>query len=74
MQAYFIVPVTTFAILSSIFLIALPIIQNPAPTLVALATILVGVPIYVLFVMEIPWRLRPKILDRISSKLFNFND
>lgn len=67
-QAYFIIPVAIFAIITSVFLITLPILQKPAPTLLALAVILLGIPVYVLFVMETPWRLRPKMLDKISSK------
>ena len=69
LQAYFIIPVTIFAILSSVFLIALPIFQKPIPTLLALGAILLGIPIYILFVMEVPWKLRPPVLDRISRKL-----
>ena len=68
-QAYFIIPVAVFAILSSIFLVILPILQKPIPTLLALGTTLLGIPAYLLFMMETPYRLRPKILDRISSKL-----
>ena len=69
LQAYFIIPVTIFAMLSSVFLIALPIFQKPVPTLLALGAILLGIPIYILFVMEVPWKLRPPVLDRISRKL-----
>lgn len=69
MQAYFIVPVAMFAIISSVFLIILPTFQKPVPTLLAMTVILLGVPVYILFVMETPWRLRPKILDNLSSKL-----
>ena len=69
LQAYFIIPVAVFAILSSVFLVVLPILQKPAPTLLALGTTLLGIPFYVFLVMETPYRLRPKILDRISSKL-----
>ena len=68
-QASFIIPVAIFAIITSVFLITLPILQKPAPTLLALAAILLGIPVYVLFVMETPWRLRPILLDKISSKL-----
>ena len=73
-QACFIIPVAIFAIITSVFLITLPILQKPAPTLLALAAILLGIPVYILFVMETPWRLRPMIFDKISSKLQSIQD
>ena len=69
MQAYFIIPVALFSISVSVFLVLLPLFQEPKPILLALCTSLIGIPVYVFIVMETPWRLRPKILDRISSKL-----
>ena len=69
MQAYFIIPVALFSILVSIFLVLLPLFQEPKPTLLALGASLIGIPVYVFIVMETPWRLRPKMFDRISSKL-----
>ena len=55
-------------LLVAIFLVVVPLWQNPVPQLVAFGGILVGVPVYVVFVMEKPIRLKPKLFDRISSK------
>ena len=78
MQGYFIIPVAIFAICSSTLVIMLPVAIKPTPAIIALVTTGVGVPVYIFLVMETPRRLRPMILDRISSKLtilcgINFN-
>ena len=67
-QGYFIIPIAVFAILSSLFLVVLPILQKPRPTLLALSATFIGIPFYIFLVMETPWKLRPAFLDRISSK------
>ena len=69
MQGYFIIPVAIFVSISSILVILIPIAQEPIPALIAVGTTLLGLPAYVFFVMETPWRLKPKIFNRISSKL-----
>ena len=46
----------------------LPIIQQPVPSLAAFGVVLLGLPVYAFFVMETPWKLRPKIFDRISGE------
>lgn len=62
----------------SILLVVLPLWLDPVPQLIAFAVTFMGVPVYVFFVMEKPWQLRPKIVDWLSnwltsvtSKLFN---
>ena len=67
-QGYFIIPIAVFAILSSLFLVVLPILQKPRPTLLALSATFIGIPFYIFLVMETPRKLRPAFLDRISSK------
>jgi hypothetical protein len=52
----------------AVFLVVVPLWQNPVPQLVAFGGILLGVPAYVVFVMEKPVRVKPKLFDRISSK------
>ena len=53
----------------SILLIVLPLWQNPVPQLLGFTSVLAGLPIYFIFVMEHPCRLRPRLLDRVSSWL-----
>lgn len=69
LQGYFIIPVAIFAILSSTLVILLPVAKKPTPAIIALVTTVIGIPLYFLLVMESPWRLRPKMIDRFSSKL-----
>ena len=45
---------------------------------ITIAGVLTGLPVYIVFVMKKPWRLKPKLFDRIgdwlchiSGKLFN---
>ena len=73
MQGYFIIPVAIFAICSSTLVIVLPVAIKPTPAIIALVTTGVGVPVYIFLVMETPRRLRPMILDRISSKLMTLS-
>ena len=53
----------------SILLIVLPLWQDPVPQLLGFASVLTGLPIYFIFVMERPCRLRPRLLDTVSSWL-----
>ena len=53
------------------FLVVVPLWRNPVPQLIAFGGILLGVPVYVVFVMEKPVRVKPKLFDRISSKPHN---
>ena len=55
-------------LLVAVFLVVVPLWQNPVPQLVAFGGILLGIPVYVVFVMEKPVRIKPKLFDRISSK------
>ena len=66
MQGYFIIPVAIFVSISSILVIILPIVQEPAPALIAVGIALLGLPAYAFFIMKTPWRLKPKLF---SSKL-----
>lgn len=68
MQGYFIIPVAIFVSISSILVLVLPVAQEPIPALIAISTTLLGVPAYIFFVMETPWRLKPRIFTKISSK------
>ncbi len=65
-------------VLVSVFLVVLPLWQNPVPQLLAFAVSSLGVPLYFVFIMERPCRLRPKAMNTFSSwlvvatsKLFN---
>ena len=53
----------------SVLLVTVPIYQSPVQSVVAFVGVLSGVPVYFIFVMETPWRLRPKMLDRTSGKM-----
>jgi hypothetical protein len=62
----------------SVLLIILPLWQDPIPQLIGFAITLSGVPVYVFLVMEKPYKLRPKVMDRLGAcltsvtcKLFN---
>lgn len=68
MQSWFIVPVASFMVMVFLFLVFLPLLLKPIPSLVAFSVILLGAPVYFIFVMEKPWRLRPRFLDTISGK------
>lgn len=68
MQRYFIIPIAVFVSISSILVLVLPIAQEPIPALIAVGTTLLGLPAYVFFVMETPWKLKPTVFSRISSK------
>ena len=52
----------------SVLLVVLPLYQQPWPSLAGFGMTLLGLPVYVFFVMETPWRLRPRVFDRISGK------
>ena len=51
----------------SFLLVVLPVVQEPLPSFLAFGGILLGVPVYMFLVMETPWKLRPRVIDRISS-------
>ena len=67
-QVWFIVPVAAIMVCVSLFLLIMPAIQSPILPLVSVATMLTAVPVYVLFVMEKPWKLRPEFVERLSGK------
>ena len=53
----------------SILLVVLPMWQNPVPQLIGFAGVLAGMPVYAVFVMEKPCRLKPRLFDRIGEWL-----
>ena len=55
-------------VLVSVFLLVLPLSVQVVPSVTGFGIILMGLPIYILFVMDTPCRLRPKIFDRISGE------
>lgn len=55
-------------LLVAVFLVVVPLWQNPVPQLLALGGILLGVPVFVVFVMDQPIRLKPRVFDSLSSK------
>ena len=61
-----------FGLLMCLYLVVLPVIQKPVPTLLAFGGVLLGVPVYVFLVMETPWQLRPKKFDRVSRSFSAF--
>ena len=67
LQAWFIVPVAIFFISISTFLIFAPLLDAPLSPLIALAFLVLGVPVYFFLVMQSPWKIRPRIFDRISG-------
>ena len=62
-----------FALLVCLYLVVLPVIRKPVPTLMAFGTTLLGLPVYVCLVMETPWKLRPKLFDRVSQSFSTFS-
>ena len=65
-QVWWIVPVVMVVV--SVFLIFLPLTTAPGLSLAAFGIILSGVPVYFIFVMERPWKLRPAFLDTCSGQ------
>ena len=63
-----------FGLLVCLYLIVFPVIQKPVPTLLAFGGVLLGVPVYVFLVMETPWKLRPKVFDRVSHSLTRYSN
>ena len=60
-------PLPVLMVVVSVYLIVMPVLQEPVPSLSAFGVILLGVPVYLFLVMEIPWKLRPKVFDQISG-------
>ena len=54
--------------LMSVLLVVLPLSVELVPSVVGFGVVLTGLPVYAFFVMETPWRLRPKIFDRINGE------
>ena len=65
-QVWWIVPAVMIVV--SVFLIVLPLTTAPRLSLAAFAIILSGAPVYFIFVMEKPRRLRPAFLDSCSGQ------
>lgn len=60
-------------LLVAIFLVVVPLWQSLVPQLLAFGGIVLGVPVFVVFVMERPIRIKPKLFDTISSKDFTLS-
>jgi len=58
-------------VMVAFLLVVLPVVQDALPSLLAFGAILLGVPVYIFLVMETPWKLRPRVIDRISSTQYN---
>ena len=54
-------------VLVSVLLVVVPLSVQVVPSVAGFGIMLLGLPIYTFFVMETPWKLRPKIFDRISG-------
>ena len=65
LQVWWIIPVVMIVV--SVFLIIMPLTTEPLPSVIAFAIILSGAPVYFIFVMERPWKLRPAFLDSCSG-------
>ena len=71
-KVWLLVPI--LGLLVSLFLVVLPVVQKPLPSLMAFGVILLGVPVYVFLVMETPWRLKPEVFNRIGQSLSTFTN
>lgn len=71
LQLWFILPVAVSVTVSFLFLVFAPLLIAPIGPLAALAFLLLGVPVYFLLAMDSPWKIRPKTIDKLSSKVFN---
>ena len=65
-QIWGIVP--TVMIIISMCLIILPLTKGPGWSLAAFGLILCGVPVYIVFIMETPWNIKPAFLNEWSGK------
>ena len=57
----------------SLFLVLLPVLARPGPSLAAFGMILLGIPVYVCLVMDTPFKIRPAFLDRLSGESGKFD-
>jgi L-type amino acid transporter 9 len=71
-KVWWIVPVIMVVV--SVFLIFLPLTTAPGLSLAAFGIILSGVPVYFIFVMERPWKLRPAFLDTCSDIITKYGN
>lgn len=55
-------------IVVAVFLIGLPLANAPGWPLAAFGLVLSGIPVYLVVVMETPWKIRPVFLDKWSGK------
>jgi L-type amino acid transporter 9 len=56
----------------AVFLVLLPLLDKPVPTLTAFGVISLGAPVYLCFVMTTPWKIRPSVLDRWSGAFSSY--
>ena len=56
------------AFLCAILVIA-PLFTDPIHPLIALAFVLLGVPVYIFLAMDSPWKFRPAIAEKLSGEL-----
>ncbi len=61
-------PVAAIMLCVCMFLLIVPVIQYPERPVVSLAVMLSAVPVYVLLVMEKPFKLRPKFVDALNGE------
>ena len=71
-KAWLLAPIV--GLLVCFYLVVLPVLQKPLPSLMAYGVILLGVPVYVFLVMEAPCRLTPKAFNRIGQSLSTFTN
>ena len=67
LQVILLLPAVTTVV--AILLVVLPLWQDPISQLIGFAINLTGVPVYVFLVMETPYKLRPKVMDRLGAWL-----
>ena len=63
----FITPVAIAATLILMFLLIIPVIISPGPAMIDLGVALTAIPVYLIFVMERPYKIRPKFIERLSG-------
>jgi len=67
-QVWFIVPVAIVSTLIVTLLLVIPLVQSPGPALINLSVTVSSIPVFFIFVMERPYKIRPKFLDRLSGR------
>ena len=68
LQLWFIMPVAVSMTCFCLFVVFVPLLSAPIPLLMALGFLILGVPVYFILVMDDPWKVRPRVLDKMSGK------